>query len=285
MDRLKIGIISTSYRYYGFEGGIKKIALDGYDCIDYQGFIDIETDFFRLADEEFKNELLRQKELFSSHGLEISQAHAPWRTPKDGDAEERKRWIAAIKKAVRGTAILDCRRLIVHPLFPYMYTSEHPNEVWEMNEAFLSDLCDYAKAYGVTVCFENMPFKDFPIATVDHCIEMLKRVKRDNLKICLDTGHAAIFEGSDLSAAIKRVGNRLEAVHIHDNMGKDDEHLVPGSGIIDWDSFAGALKDIGFGGVISLETDPQHSKYPKSEWKQRELSLVKTVTDIAKKAF
>lgn len=285
MDRLKIGIINTAYGVYELERAAEKIAAHGYDCIDYQGFINIETDFFRLSEEEFHAELLRQKTLFSSHGLEVSQAHAPWRTPKDGDPEERRKWIDAMKKSIRGTHTLGCTRFIVHPLMPYMDTAENPDEVWQMNEAFLADLADYAKGYGITVCLENMPFPVFPIATVEDDLKMLSKLERDNLKICLDTGHAAIFNGSDVASAVRTVADKLEAVHIHDNMGKSDEHLIPGDGIIDWDAFAEALKEIGFDKVVSLEASTDHGKYPEEEWERRDLALAETAKSIAKAAF
>ena len=281
--KLKIGITNTSYGIYGFEGGIEKIASDGYDCIDYQGFVDIETDFFNLPMDEFKEELNRQKALFTSHGLEVSQAHAPWRTPKDNDPGERKRWILAMKKAIIGTRELGCHRFVVHPLFPYMESGDHPEEVWKMNEEFLGDLSDYAKEYEIIVCLENMPFPEFPIATVEHDLEMLKRLNRDNLKICLDTGHAAIFNKSNVASSVRLIGDLLEAVHIHDNMGEIDEHLNPGDGIIDWNGFAAALKDIGFNKVVSLETSPKHGNFPKEKWPERERRLVNIAKDLAEK--
>ena len=283
-ERLKIGITNTSYGVYGFEGAIEKISAQGYDCIDYQGFVNIETDFFKLAIDEFEAELLRQKALFTSHGLTVSQAHAPWRTPKDGDPEERKRWICAMKKAIYGTHVLGCTRFVVHPLLPYMDTDKNRDEVWDMNVAFLCELCDFASQYGIRVCFENMPFKDFPISTVEHDLEMLERVSRENLRICLDTGHAAIFLGSDIAPAVRMIGDKLEAVHIHDNMGDADSHLVPGDGIIDWDGFSSALAEIGYKNVISIETSAKHGLHPKEEWEMRELTLVKKAMDIAKKA-
>lgn len=283
--RLKTGIKNTSYEIYGFEGAVDKISAHGYECIDYQGFINIESDFFNLAEDEFIYALLSQKALFSSHGLDVSQAHAPWRAPKDRDPEERKRWIEAMKKAIRGTHILGCHRFVVHPLMPYMDTAEHPDEVWQMNESFFLELADYAKPYGVIVCLENMPFPVFPIATAEHCVKMVDKLNRDNLKICLDTGHAAIFEGADVANAVRTIGHRLEAVHIHDNRGEKDEHLYPGCGIIDWDGFALALKEIGFDKVISLETSPKDGKYPQEEWGERETELAKIAKSIAEKAF
>ena len=44
-------------------------------------------------------------------------------------------------------------------------------------------------------------------------------------------------------------------LHVHDNNGKYDQHLVPLMGVIDFKEFGKALKEIGFDGVFSLELD------------------------------
>ena len=61
--RLKIGITNTSYGVYGFEGGIRKISSHGYDCIDYQGFVNVETEFFNLPLDKFEETLKELAEL------------------------------------------------------------------------------------------------------------------------------------------------------------------------------------------------------------------------------
>ena len=68
-------------------------------------------------------------------------------------------------------------------------------------------------------------------------------------------------------------------------MGESDEHLIPGDGIIDWDGVAKALKEIGYRGVISLETSPKHTQNPREKWEERELYLVGIAKRLAKAAF
>lgn len=281
-NRLKIGITDSSYGVYGPDR-FAKIAADGYDSVDYQRFVNIESDFFNLPWNEFEAELLREREQIESLGMRVHQAHAPWRTPKDGDPEERKRWIAAMKKAIRGTSVLGASRFVVHPLMPYGWGGECPDEVIEMNDAFLADIADFAKDFGVTVCLENMPFRDFPIATPEHVRDTVDRLGKDNLKVCLDTGHAAIFS-ADVAASVRLLSDRLETVHIHDNLGDDDTHLIPGDGIINWDDFAASLADIGYTGVISLETSPKHREFPSDKWNEREMLLFGIAENIAIKA-
>lgn len=284
-DRLKIGITHTSYGVYEYPKAIERISEQGYDCIDYQNFVNIETDFFNLPLPEFEAELLRQKALFTSHGLEVSQAHSPWRYPsQDATPEGRAMWLEAMKKSIYGTHVLGCHRFVFHPIMPYYDRADNPDEVWELNLGFAGALADYAKEYGVTVCIENLPFPEYPLTTVEAVCRLVDTLKRDNLKVCLDTGHAAIFKGADVAQAVRIIADRLEAVHIHDNMGKEDEHLIPGDGIIDWDGFAAALREVGFAGVVSLETSAKHSQHPESEWEQRELALRDIAIGIAEKA-
>jgi sugar phosphate isomerase/epimerase len=48
-------------------------------------------------------------------------------------------------------------------------------------------------------------------------------------------------------------GARLAALHLHDNNGRKDSHLLPGLGTIDWQRVSARLKKTGYQGAISLE--------------------------------
>ena len=282
---LKTGITNTSYGLYSAERAIEKISEHGYDCIDYQGFVNVETDFFNLPLSEFEEELKKQRAFIENLGLTVSQAHAPWRHPvQDATPEGRAFWTEAMKKSIFGTHVLGCHRFVVHPLMPYYDTAEGAEEVWALNEAFVAELADYAAQYGVTVCVENLPFPKYPLTTVEQVCTLVDKVNRSNLKVCLDVGHAAIFYGADVGAAVRYIGNRLEAVHVHDNMGEQDEHLIPGDGIVDFDGFCAALKEIGFSGVISLETSAKNTGRPEAEWDSRERRLASIAKGFAEKA-
>ena len=282
---LKMGITNTSYGLYGTERAIEKISEHGYDCIDYQGFVNVETDFFNLPLSEFEEELKKQRAFIENLGLSVSQAHAPWRHPvQDATPEGRAFWTEAMKKSIFGTHVLGCHRFVVHPLMPYYDTAEGADEVWALNEVFVTELADYAALYGVTVCVENLPFPKYPLTTVEQVCTLVDKVNKSNLKVCLDVGHAAIFYGTDVGAAVRYIGNRLEAVHVHDNMGEQDEHLIPGDGIVDFDGFCSALKEIGFSGVISLETSAKNTGRPEAEWDSRERRLATIAKGFAEKA-
>lgn len=284
-NRLKIGITDTSYGVYG-DGRYAKIKENGYDSIDYQGFANIKSDFFNLPKAEFEAELIKQRECIESYGLAVHQAHAPWiwGEGRDQTPTDRENWLEAVKKAIFGTHTLGAKKLVLHALMPYDDTDKCTGEVISLNEEFIASVADYAKEYGITVCLENLPFPKHPVSSVKEVCAMVDKISRDNLGICLDTGHAAMYD-TDVAAAVRYIGNRLLALHIHDNMGDRDSHLIPGDGIIDWEAFSAALADVGYTGEISLETGPKHGMFPKEAWGERETLLVNKAIDIANRAI
>ena len=50
------------------------------------------------------------------------------------------------------------------------------------------------------------------------------------------------------------LGKRIKALHIHDNDGRDDLHLAPMTGTINWAVLCECLKQIGYNGDLSFET-------------------------------
>ena len=53
---------------------------------------------------------------------------------------------------------------------------------------------------------------------------------------------------------MEQLGSRIQAFHIHDNNGIDDQHIAPYMGILDWNRFMEGLKAIDYHGALSFET-------------------------------
>ena len=66
----------------------------------------------------------------------------------------------------------------------------------------------------------------------------------------------AVFPELSIGNEIRKLGDYIRVLHIHDNMGDRDSHLYPTKGITDWYDFVNALDEIGYKGVLSLETSP-----------------------------
>ena len=129
-----------------------------------------------------------------------------------------------------------------------------------------------AKKYDVTVCVENTPFIGFSLATPEKVLKLVKKVNDEHLKICFDTGHVAVFSNLSLGDSIRHLKDEIKVLHNHDNPGENDEHLFPYKGIIDWQEFSTAVKEIGFNGILSLEIVPKES-LPTVEFERQSIEL------------
>lgn len=259
---MKIGISAGAYFQYGIEEGAKKAREHGYDCFDYNcAFVNTDTPFFNLPEDEFKAEIIRQRNLVESAGMTLWQTHAPWRWPaKDFTIEDRAERLEAFLKAVRGASYAGVTHFVVHAVMPFGAKSpENPELMQSINVEFMTRVAKEAREFGVKhIDIENLPFPLLPINHPNQCLEFAKRMNSelggDIFKVCLDTGHAN-FCGESPADAVRLLGKEyLGALHVHDNNGKADQHKIPGEGNIDWDDFSDALEEIGFSGCFSYET-------------------------------
>ena len=149
-----------------------------------------------------------------------------------------------------------------------------------MNREFFSRLVDLAKEYGVVVALENMPFTKLILSTPEQVLGFVKEFDSPWFRVCLDTGHAAVF-GLNPADTVRLLGKEyLSILHVHDNDGRRDLHWLPYFGVIDWADFSRALTEIGFEGTVSLETDVRGS-LPAGAREQYELALAMTARSIA----
>jgi sugar phosphate isomerase/epimerase len=72
---------------------------------------------------------------------------------------------------------------------------------------------------------------DYPLATTPESLEVLLGAV-EGLRFTLDTGHANV-SGQDPFQMARWAGSRLIEVHLSDNSGTSDDHLVPGDGTAD----------------------------------------------------
>lgn len=252
---MKIGICLWEYkRRYPLKEAARLMKEDGYGAIDYSELCNVEGPLYTEDESKAKAFLEEEARILGAEGIAVSQVHGPWRyPPKDDTPEGRSEWLDFMKRCVRMATYLGTPNMVVHPLMPFGANSpENPEEVLRINAEHYTRLCDYAKEIGVTVCLENMPFPDLPLAHVSQITRFVDALGKDNLKVCLDTGHANVC-GTDIGEAIRLLGDRLAVFHIHDNNGTSDQHLMPGLGNADFSGMGKALCEIGFAGVLSSE--------------------------------
>ena len=104
----------------------------------------------------------------------------------------------------------------------------------------------------ICICIENAGEWFRSIDTLNY---LLDRLDDDCFGICLDTGHLNLSsDNNDQRNFILKAGKRLKALHIADNEGKADQHLMPfGKGRINFEEVVSALREIDYEGLFNLE--------------------------------
>lgn len=258
---MKIGNCSLGYYEtkdavnYTYEDGFKSMAAHGYHCIDCNDLDDYKSDLFKLSDEEFRAYFTRMKACADQYGIEIYQMHGIWLTVNfDKTDEDRAATLGYYVKQMQACNYLGCKYLVIHPFMPFGFDVEGDFAfTLEVNRKLLRDLIPHAEQWGVTVCVENLPFPNNPMSRVTEVKKLVSEIGHPKIKVCLDTGHANIFS-NDIAADVRLLGNDLATLHVHDNYGKKDDHLLPYHGSIKWDEFLASLTEIGYNGCFNLET-------------------------------
>ena len=113
----------------------------------------------------------------------------------------------------------------------------------------LEEIAAAASEVGVQVAVEVIPNA---LSSAEALVGLIEeRLDGVDVGICLDYGHAHLM--GDLGEAIECVGGHLRTTHVHDNRGRDDDHLVPFAGSISWDTAMMETQKIGYDGLLMLE--------------------------------
>ena len=222
----------------------------GFDCAD----IAIDGELGDSSEEKYCQMILHEKKLADEAKVTIWQVHGPWKYPPHDETEDvRRERLKLMKRSIRCTAMIGCKYWVIHPLMPYGPDDEFDSDqFWNINLNFFRDLLSYAKQHDVTICFENMPMKGLSISSPEQTLRFVRLINDEHFAMCFDTGHAALFDHSFVDF-LREGKDKIKVLHIHDNHGMNDEHLIPYMGVIDWKEFVLALKEIEFDGVFSME--------------------------------
>lgn len=255
----------------------------GYPCADLQSFAETETEWFSLPGRERIRLCEEVGKIARDCGIGFSQTHGPWRyPPRDGTEENRAERFEKMSLAIEGSAAVGAPCMAIHNIMPYGADSlPDPERFMDMNRDFFSRLIEKAMAAGVVLALENMPMKKLILSTPQQVLDFVREFETPWFRICLDTGHAAVF-GLSPADAVRLIGrDYLACLHVHDNDGARDLHWTPYSGVIDWEDFSCALHEIGFDGVLSLETNVS-GRLPPSIRPEWEKALAATARHLAR---
>ena len=239
---------------YPADAAIRRLAALGFEGVDiaFDYYADSPDCPFRGDGWEAWAQDLRR--LAEECGVTCRHAHAP------GDfanhSETMRRCFAACQ-------ILGVRYMVIHPinLNDDKKALEDEEEFMAKNLAALPPLLRWAEECGVVILVENLPWSACKHPCV--CARLVEEVNHPNFGWCYDTGHA---NAKGLCAkTLLDVKHVPLSLHIHDNLGRRDDHSLPGDGTIDWKEFLDVLLEIGYKGDVVLEAHHQSLEAPDEQ--------------------
>lgn len=234
----------------GYLERIKNVHKAGFKYIDLSLYTIRENDELLVLD-NWKSAAKEISEYAKQNDIQFVQSHAPDVNPLKGDDAFRYA-VEKTERAIEICSYLNIPCTVVHPGWD---ENASRDEWFEKNRRFFRELFPVMESTGVTVLHENTTNANIPwyfSKTGKDMREFSEYVNHPLFHSCWDTGHANI-EGNQYDEIIE-IGDDLRAVHINDNRGAQDEHIIPFLGTLNMDEVMCALKKINFKGCFTFES-------------------------------
>ncbi len=245
---------------FGIYRSIEFLSNAGFDCVDItcpsKCVNNDKLDYAEIS-EQIRN-------FAEDCGVEINQAHAVYPTSFE-EAEKTEAVFKRLIKEIHAASIMGAETIVVHPNQHLLYAQEgNPEKLKAMNYEFYKKLLPYAEEYNIKLAVENMfqsydgRCNDSTCSRPEEFNEYVDMMNSEYITACLDIGHCGLVGGQTAGDVIRAMGERITALHVHDNDMRFDYHLAPFTaylGQIDWDDTCKALAEVGYDGDFTFETN------------------------------
>ncbi|MBA3232280.1 MAG: sugar phosphate isomerase/epimerase [Acidobacteria bacterium] len=165
-----------------------------------------------------------------------------------GDGARRQAAVREAEAALRIAERIPFEVMVVHLGVPAGKNGSADNSRAAATRS-AEELARIAEPTGVRIAFEVIP-NDLSSAAA--LVKLLERdLEAPHVGICMDFGHAHLM--GDVADAVELAAEHLITTHVHDNRGRQDDHLVPYLGSIDWDASLVTMQKIGYEGTYLME--------------------------------
>ncbi len=183
-------------------------------------------------------------------GLKLIQAHSPMGTPlNDPDGQ----FLADTIRCVDACGAWGIPNLVVHSGYTPGLTKA---KTFEANKRFFLPILERAEKYGVNILAENFNRMCIDgLYWIDNATDLLGLIECVNHPLfhaVWDAGHANLQEMPQ-DAELRILGSHVRALHIQDNCGDTDSHLLPFLGTMNLDAVMHGLDEIGYNGYFTFE--------------------------------
>ncbi len=168
------------------------------------------------------------------------------------DGARRQEALDEMHAAFEAARVLGCAALVVHLGLPREQPVPAGDNDPRATGRSLDAIAAMAGDTGVNLALELIPNELSTAAALADWLDAEQPGLRTGaVGICLDLGHAHMLDG--ISDAAERLGGAILTTHVHDNNGREDSHLVPFQGTIDWPEALASLWKVGYSGALVFE--------------------------------
>ncbi len=195
-------------------------------------------------------EIEQIQKLLTDYGLQLLDLHGSigpeknWASPRE---YQRQAGVDLVQNRIEMTAKLGGGVVIMH------VSNESKNLPLQKS---LEQLEPFARAKGVRIAIENT-------GNFDVIMQLLPEYAADYIGLCYDSGHGNI-SGTGLKY-LEMLKDRLISVHLHDNYGISDQHMIPFSGRIGWRRLARIIAESAYRRPVSMEVSMRNSAIKDEE--------------------
>ena len=164
-------------------------------------------------------------------------------------AAHREEAVAETAAAIQAARDLGCQTLVLHLGLPHGQEIPAGDNDSRAVGKSLEAIGEATTTAGLRLALEVIPND---LSTPEALTALFGGdLEMGDVGVCLDFGHAHMLSGAPEAA--EALGGHIITTHVHDNTGKEDAHLVPFAGSIDWTQTLMAMSKVGYAGPYIFE--------------------------------
>lgn len=174
---------------------------------------------------------------------------------------DRVKSVREVQKVIISAIKLNAGLVVVHPGGECSRSEERRTRIINCVNS-LEEIVEFTRQRDIKIALENT-LPDRIGDTFSEIQQILEKIPSEYLGVCLDTGHYLLKQKSTERGVLQLDKEpidwkkKLLHMHVHDNNGEKDLHLLPEEGCFPWTQLLSFLEHIEYQGFLVIEPKEQ----------------------------